>query len=616
MNKPLFKSIALACCFTLCSAVGADEDNFSADEWLGMMKDSVEKRSAVNLGELKALYGVGPVKKVNHGFLFLFGKYLSPPYRFQRRGAGVYVNGKAIAFENYLMNTESSAHDIEITAQTNAWDVLKSKEYREMYERICSSHPPEKRLPPIVEHLKSLPCTKKVDEAKFSFELHTKDGTVAGMVFDPLPLSRKEINEEKILVLEEFIDRIIEYLAANQMVFLPPPHFNPYQEPFHIPPEEAKGRFRLVVEVSKQGLSVKETWESYLLCGFGYSHRDFLIPPRIQTSPEFWERFDKATEGVKADVMTWDDLQEKKKALDAQREAVERRRLKNVLDNVLPVSLVRIHAEADLVKLERPELADEWNEFIKNRKRENHGETHLDRPGGLTSSVRAFVYMGPMSKMVRERVGFRKTDRGANISEYVNVEKYSEEEVKEGIARNAAARWLVVEYLLKFSPYDNDHDQVALVDAVHWAFTRRGVPRVFEKDWPVGEGLMRWAMHNDQLGVAARLQALGNLKMITQKHDLELPDTEINDFLFEALEKVPDEKSHEDMDLIGHVSRILKIRMDEETKTRLQKLLPEIPEWKRKIILEETGWNAEDLPLNVELPRGQMVNMDPVERKQ
>ncbi len=264
------------------------------------------------------------------------------------------------------------------------------------------------------------------------------------------------------------------------------------------------------------------------------------------------------------------------------------------IQDCAPATLERIHAEILLVAIEQPELLEEWNEFIKNRKRGSHGKTHLDRPAVLTSSVRTFVYMGPMSKMESERAGYRLTKFGTKMPNYETVEKYSEKEVKEGIARNAAARWLVAEHLLKFSPYDNDHDQVALVDGVYWAFGRVPHIPVFEKDWPAGETLMRWAMHNDQLGVAARLQALRNLKDIAAKHDVELNDSEINEFLIEALEKVPDKKSPEGMDLTRKTSLMLEPRIDEQIKNTLRKVLPEIAEWKQQIILEETGVNLRE----------------------
>lgn len=120
--------------------------------------------------------------------------------------------------------------------------------------------------------------------------------------------------------------------------------------------------------------------------------------------------------------------------MDDSEATAEERCMDKFLTDTVPESLARITTEIDLVKHERPEQVDEWNEFIKGRKRENHhGETHLDRPGVLKASIIwNFVYLGPMHKVVRERKGRKLTKYGWE-TEYVNVEKYSDEEVKEGI---------------------------------------------------------------------------------------------------------------------------------------------------------------------------------------
>lgn len=105
-----------------------------------------------------------------------------------------------------------------------------------------------------------------------------------------------------------------------------------------------------------------------------------------------------------------------------------------------------------LARMERPALFADLVKCIADvRRSPNYG-----RGGYFGGSLLQFTSTGPESKFVWEAGEMETTPHGAE-HKYKKVEKYTDEEVTAGKARNATARLAVVEYFLKFSQDFNDY---------------------------------------------------------------------------------------------------------------------------------------------------------------
>jgi hypothetical protein len=108
-----------------------------------------------------------------------------------------------------------------------------------------------------------------------------------------------------------------------------------------------------------------------------------------------------------------------------------------------------------LTRMERPSVFDEVSKFVVETRKRPDAEGR--RGGYFAGCVWEFTARGLESKYVWE-TGPRRLTKNGWENEERKVEKYTDEEVGTGKARNAAARLAVVEYFLKFSGNFNDYE--------------------------------------------------------------------------------------------------------------------------------------------------------------
>lgn len=112
-------------------------------------------------------------------------------------------------------------------------------------------------------------------------------------------------------------------------------------------------------------------------------------------------------------------------------------------------------ADILLARMEWPSVFDEFSEWVDGARRRPDAEGR--RGGYFAGCLWEFTTRGPETKYVSE-TGPRKLTKTGWDSEQRKVEKYTDEDVVKGKARNAAARLAVVEYFLKFSRNFNDYE--------------------------------------------------------------------------------------------------------------------------------------------------------------
>ena len=83
---------------------------------------------------------------------------------------------------------------------------------------------------------------------------------------------------------------------------------------------------------------------------------------------------------------------------------------------------------------------------VLNEVRASTVEKHVTRNGIFSGKLNSFASQGPESIYVDEADGFRDTKYGQR-PDIRTVKKYTVDEVKQGIARNSAARWAILEHL-------------------------------------------------------------------------------------------------------------------------------------------------------------------------
>lgn len=148
-------------------------------------------------------------------------------------------------------------------------------------------------------------------------------------------------------------------------------------------------------------------------------------------------------------------------------------RIQNNLDLSAPASAEHRQAGILLARLRHPEVFRDCEQELR-RFREREDYNLMDRPGFLSGALIAFANRGPESKFVDERIGRREWQAASSSTNklifrdavYRKVEKYTDAEVATGVARNAAARQALLEYILKFYEEGNAYEQTELVTLV------------------------------------------------------------------------------------------------------------------------------------------------------
>ena len=172
-------------------------------------------------------------------------------------------------------------------------------------------------------------------------------------------------------------------------------------------------------------------------------------------------------------------------------------RLQGLLDSELADCRKARLARILLARAHHPEVFRDFEKQIGEwRAVEKSPRPRGTRPGQLSGHLLVFTRMGPESCLIEEYVrdndgkivqepypakrdGRLKAIRSAKRM----VERYTEAEVKAGIARNAAARQAVLEHFLKFLDEGDAYEQSEMVDLVNRLWGRERIKR--DKDLAV-----------------------------------------------------------------------------------------------------------------------------------
>jgi hypothetical protein len=126
-----------------------------------------------------------------------------------------------------------------------------------------------------------------------------------------------------------------------------------------------------------------------------------------------------------------------------------------------------------LARMKHPEVFDEYREYVEGLRK--HG--NYRRGGWFSANLRMFAQRGPESRFAYET---ERTPTGE--SHWKKVEKYTDEQVRQGKARNAAAREALTEHVLKFSDSVSAYEQDELAGALWREFSNVLAPDDFTEE--------------------------------------------------------------------------------------------------------------------------------------
>lgn len=169
-----------------------------------------------------------------------------------------------------------------------------------------------------------------------------------------------------------------------------------------------------------------------------------------------------------------------------------------------------------LARLQYPNVFVGYEELImKYRKAFPRGE----RSGYLSGTILGFTRQGPESKYVDEKVGRKTWDVVGSATNrirwgdavYKKVEKYTDADVRAGIARNAAARQAVLEHFLKFLDEGDAYEQSEMVNLVNRLWGRERIKRTEDlavvDNVPDADALIEAVFKDGSRPEAARMSA-------------------------------------------------------------------------------------------------------------
>ena len=178
-----------------------------------------------------------------------------------------------------------------------------------------------------------------------------------------------------------------------------------------------------------------------------------------------------------------------------------------------------------LARLQYPDVFTNFEALIQQ---ERMNLLRGERQGFLSGMLLFFAKSGPESRFVDEAVRdengkihwVRSGDGGTNKlhilhSEHRNVEKYTDAEVKAGIARNAAARQAVLEHFLKFLGEGSAYEQSEVLDFVYRQWGSTSFER--RKDEAVADDLIEAVYKDTSRPLALRIRAASYFPDVDRK---------------------------------------------------------------------------------------------------
>jgi hypothetical protein len=205
---------------------------------------------------------------------------------------------------------------------------------------------------------------------------------------------------------------------------------------------------------------------------------------------------------------------------DAATELLSRTGAKTFLQQVeqtaIPASAESRIAHILLARMQHSSVFKEFQICLSDFRKRNKDR---GQQGFFANQTLQFVRRGPESKYVAVGVGWEplpaETNRPTKIimrqRKYEQQEKYTEADVKAGIARNAAARQAVLEHFLKFLDEGDAYEQSEMVDLINRLWGRERIKR--DKDLavidnvPDADLLIEAVFKDGSRPEAARMQA-------------------------------------------------------------------------------------------------------------
>lgn len=259
--------------------------------------------------------------------------------------------------------------------------------------------------------------------------------------------------------------------------------------------------------------------------------------------------------------------------------------LRQIDQAAIPTSIESRISHILLARLEHASVFEEYQDFLFGFRNQSSGH---GQHGFLVSQALRFIHLGPENKFVAVGVGWEPlsadTNRQTKIimrqRKYVQQEKYTEAEVKAGIARNAAARQAVLEHFLKFLDEGDAYEQSEMVELVCRLWGRDRIKRTSDlaviDNVPDADALIEAVLKDGSRPEAARMRAA-----------YCLPDSkrvEVRTFMMSVVTNNP--VSHrQSYDVVGKALAYLESSADASDLAVL-KSQTNAPSWKRDQIMK------------------------------
>lgn len=199
------------------------------------------------------------------------------------------------------------------------------------------------------------------------------------------------------------------------------------------------------------------------------------------------------------------------------------------------------------------------------------------RPGYIAGSLMVFSARGVERKEVEESVGWKETPSGM-IQQTQTVNKYTEEDVRNGRARNKAARMAILEHFLKFAEEGGEYEQRELVEVVHELWGGKN-----EDDGVPVESLLEELSQDETRAPSVRVAAMSRVPAGKRKGAREL-----------MLKVLQNQETGSDTDDNYHVYQAIDY-FKQHDLAALKKIRTETP-WKQALINEAAGLPVPPLP--------------------
>lgn len=246
------------------------------------------------------------------------------------------------------------------------------------------------------------------------------------------------------------------------------------------------------------------------------------------------------------------------------------------------------YARILLARIHHPEIFDGLAKEIQ-RWRDN--PAFLDksiRQGVLSGLLLRYLNQGPENNFVyvpdeKENAEWTNKHEGRVMPSWhkrKKVEKYTDAEVEQGIARNAAARQAVLEYFLKFMDECDVYEQQDMLDVVYKLWGPNETNQYREKDHVKDAvELIIGIMKDDNRPVDVRMRAAQSIIYRTRTRS-----TELKTFFMNIVVHPPsDEKDLPRKDIVYEALHYLEAIGDSVTLAELKKLTNG-PAWKVEMI--------------------------------